>query len=170
MSTLALSLIVFSALMHALWNLLVKRSKDKTVFIWWMFVVSGGLLNLLLFVVPGSFPPLSFSVLLLGAAGSVCFVLYHLFNGRAYREGDLSLTYPLSQTSILYVPLWGVWILGERLSSPGVAGILLVLCGAWAVQLRQLSLVITSYSIHYTKLYECRGSRTGSARCWEMAS
>ncbi len=140
MSTLALSLIVFSALMHALWNLLVKRSKDKTVFIWWMFVVSGGLLNLLLFVVPGSFPPLSFSVLLLGAAGSVCFVLYHLFNGRAYREGDLSLTYPLSQTSILYVPLWGVWILGERLSSPGVAGILLVLCGAWAVQLRQLSL------------------------------
>ncbi|MFK5927038.1 MAG: hypothetical protein QM483_10450 [Desulfuromusa sp.] len=30
METLALLLIVFSALMHALWNLLVKQSRDKT--------------------------------------------------------------------------------------------------------------------------------------------
>ena len=140
MSSLALSLIVFSALMHALWNLLVKRSRDKTVFIWWMFVVSAGLLNLLLLFSPEPFPPLSATVILLGAAGAVCFVLYHLFNGRAYREGDLSLTYPLAQTSILYVPLWGMWLLGERVSSLGLVGILLVLCGAWAIQLRQLSL------------------------------
>ena len=41
MSTLAFSLILVSAVMHALWNLLVKRSRDKTVFIWWMFVMSG---------------------------------------------------------------------------------------------------------------------------------
>ncbi|RMF43835.1 MAG: EamA family transporter, partial [Deltaproteobacteria bacterium] len=37
MDSLAFSLILLSALMHALWNLLVKQSVDKTAYIWWMF-------------------------------------------------------------------------------------------------------------------------------------
>ena len=139
MSNLAFFLIVISALMHALWNLLVKRSNDKTVFIWWMFVVSGSMMNLLLPFLPGPFPAPSTRVLLLGAGGGACFVLYHLFNGRAYRSGDLSLTYPLAQTSMLYVPLWGVLLLGERLSPTGAAGLVLILAGAYAVQLQRLS-------------------------------
>lgn len=140
MSSHAFTLILFSALMHALWNLLVKRSGDKTVFIWWMFVASGLLLNLLMPFLPGEFPTPSPRVLLLALSGSVCFVLYHLFNGRAYRSGDLSLIYPLSQTSMLYVPLWGVALLGETLSLLGVAGILCIVAGAGCVQLRELSL------------------------------
>lgn len=139
MSTLAFLLILFSALMHALWNLLVKRSGDKTVFIWWMFCASGGLLNLFLPFIPGPFPAPTPRVLLLGAAGAACFVFYHLFNGRAYRRGDLSLTYPLAQTSMFYVPLWGVWLLGERLSALGMAGIALIIVGAYTVQLRRFS-------------------------------
>ncbi len=139
MSTLALSLILFSALMHALWNLLVKRSVDKTVFIWWMFLSSGILLNIALLFMSTPFPPPSAFVLMLGAAGGACFVFYHLFNGRAYRNGDLSLTYPLAQTSMLYVPLWGVGLLGETLSIQGIGGILLILSGAYCVQLRRLS-------------------------------
>ena len=140
MSTLALSLIVFSALMHALWNLLVKRSGDKTVFIWWMFFAAGSLFTLLLPALPGPVPHPDRHVLLLAMAGGACFVAYHLFTGRAYRSGDLSLTYPLAQTSILYVPLWGVLLLGEHLSLWGVAGILLIVAGAWCVQLQRLSL------------------------------
>ncbi len=139
MSTLAFFLILFSALMHALWNLLVKSSGDKTVFIWWMFVASGLLLNLLLPFVPGSFPPVTPHILLLAAAGGACFVLYHLFAGRAYRTGELSLVYPLTQTSILYVPIWGILLLGERLSPLGIAGILLIVFGAWSVQLRRVA-------------------------------
>jgi len=139
MSNLAFSLILASALMHALWNLLVKRSHDKTIFIWWMFVASGGLLNLVLPWFPAPLPPLSTTILVLAAAGAGCFVLYHLFNGRAYREGDLSLTYPLAQTSMIYVPLWGVLLLGERLSPLGVGGILCIIAGAYAVQLQRLS-------------------------------
>ncbi len=140
MSSLAFILILFSALMHALWNLLVKRSKDKTAFIWWMFCVSGGIFNLLLPFCPEPFPPPSTRVLLLGMAGAACFVGYHLFTGRAYREGDLSMTYPLAQTAMVYVPLWGVLLLGEHLSKPGVAGILMIVVGAYCVQLRSFSL------------------------------
>ncbi len=139
MSNFAFLLIVFSALMHALWNLLVKRSRDKTVFIWWMFLLSGGMFNLLLPWLPGPFPPPSAYLLALAAAGAVCFVGYHLFTGRAYQQGDLSITYPLAQTAMLYVPLWGVMLLGERLSFHGVGGILLILIGTYCVQLRRLN-------------------------------
>ncbi|MBT1074974.1 EamA family transporter [Geobacter grbiciae] len=140
MSTLAFTLIVISAVMHALWNLLVKRSRHKTVFIWWMFVASSSLFTLTIPFLPERFRWPDFSTLLLVSAGAVCFVLYHLFNGRAYRGGDLSVVYPLSQTSMVYVPIWGMSILGERLTMPGIVGIVLVILGAFSVQMERLSL------------------------------
>lgn len=138
MSTLAFTLILFSALMHALWNLLVKRSKDKTVFIWWMFATSG---SLMLLTVPmvGPFPLPSGRVVGLAAVGAACFMLYHLFSGRAYRGGELSLIYPLAQTAMFWVPIWGILLLGEHVSGPGVAGIGLILFGAYSIQLRALA-------------------------------
>lgn len=140
MSTLAFTLIVISAVMHALWNLLVKRSRHKTVFIWWMFVASSSLFTLTIPFLPERFRWPDPMTLLLVTAGAVCFVLYHLFNGRAYRSGDLSVVYPLSQTSMIYVPVWGMSILGERLSVTGIAGILLVILGAFSVQMERLCL------------------------------
>ncbi len=139
MDSFALLLIVFSALMHALWNLLVKQSRDKTIFIWWMFVCSWSLMSLFMLGSGNGFPELSFRSLSLAASAAACFVLYHWFTGVAYREGDLSITYPLAQTAVLYVPLWGVLLLGESLSPVGVAGILLIIAGAYCIQLRRLS-------------------------------
>lgn len=139
MSNAAFSLILFSALMHALWNLLVKRSSDKTAFIWWMFLCSGGLFSLILLAAPGPFPVPAALIVLLSMGGAVCFVGYHLFTGRAYRQGELSLTYPLAQTAMVYVPIWGVMLLGESVSALGAGGLLLILCGAYCVQLRKLS-------------------------------
>jgi drug/metabolite transporter (DMT)-like permease len=40
---------------------------------------------------------------------------------------------------MFYVPLWGVWLLGERLSALGTAGIALIIVGAYTVQLRRFS-------------------------------
>lgn len=139
MSHFAFSLIVISAVMHALWNLLVKRSRHKTVFIWWMFVASGGLFSLAIPLLPGPFLRPDAHTLLMVSLGAVCFVLYHLFNGRAYRGGDLSVVYPLCQTSMIYVPIWGVVLLGEKLSLPGMCGILLVVFGTYSIQLQRLS-------------------------------
>ena len=139
MSNLAFTLIVISAVMHALWNLLVKRSRHKTVFIWWMFVASGGLFSLIIPLLTEPFRLPDAHTLLMVSIGAACFVLYHLLNGRAYRGGDLSVVYPLCQTSMVYVPLWGVILLGERLSFAGVCGILLVIFGTYSIQLQRLS-------------------------------
>jgi len=140
MSHFAFTLIVISAVMHALWNLLVKRSRHKTVFIWWMFLASGGLFSLIIPLLPEPFHCPDLPTLLLVSLGAICFVLYHLFNGRAYQGGDLSVVYPLSQTSMVYVPIWGMILLRERLSFLGGCGILLVIFGTYSMQLQRLSL------------------------------
>ena len=139
MSSLAFVLILFSGLMHALYNLLIKRSRNKTVFIWWMFASSTALFTLALPFLPGPFPRPDFTVIFLGTGGAFCFALYHLFTGRAYRSGDLSVTYPLSQTAMLYLPLWGVWLLGEQLSLTGLCGIMIVAAGAYLLQMQRLT-------------------------------
>ena len=139
MSNFAFSLIVISAVMHALWNLLVKSSRHKTVFIWWMFIASGGLFTLVIPLLSEPFRRPDTHTLLMVSLGAVCFVLYHLFNGRAYQGGDLSVVYPLCQTSMVYVPIWGMVLLGERLSFLGVCGILLVIFGTYSIQLQRLS-------------------------------
>ena len=139
MSKLAFLLIVTSAVMHALWNLLVKRSRHKTVFIWWMFIASGGLFSLTLPLISVPFNWPGPHTLLMITTSAVCFVLYHLLNGRAYRSGDLSVVYPLSQTSMIYVPIWGMTLLGERLSVLGICGILMVILGTYLLQLRHLT-------------------------------
>lgn len=139
MSNAAFTLIIISAIMHAIWNLLVKRSRHKTVFIWWMFLTSSILFTAIL---PLSHEPFNWpgrQTLIMIAVGAVSFVLYHLFNGRAYRDGDLSVVYPLSQTSMIYVPIWGVTLLGERLSLIGASGILLVILGTFSVQMQRIT-------------------------------
>jgi drug/metabolite transporter (DMT)-like permease len=140
MSQLAFVLILISAVMHALWNLLVKRSRHKTVFIWWMFIASSGLFTLIMALLPEPFRQPDRHALLMASLGAACFVLYHLFNGRAYRGGDLSVVYPLCQTSMVYVPLWGMLFLGERISLAGVCGIALVVFGTYSIQMHHLSL------------------------------
>jgi len=139
MSNLAFTLIVISAVMHALWNLLVKRSRHKTVFIWWMFVASFVIFTATLPLAPEPFRFPNQETCVLIGIGAVCYVLYHLLNGRAYQHGDLSVTYPLSQTSIVYVPIWGIMLLGEHQSLMGISGILLVVFGTLLVQMRKLS-------------------------------
>jgi drug/metabolite transporter (DMT)-like permease len=139
MSNVAFTFIIVSAVMHALWNLLVKRSRHKTIFIWWMFVSSFTLFTVLLPLFPERFHWPGQHTLLMIAIGAVSYVLYHLLNGRAYQGGDLSVVYPLCQSSMIYVPIWGVALLGERLSVPGVGGILLVILGTFAVQMQRLS-------------------------------
>lgn len=139
MNHFAFTLIIISAVMHAFWNLLVKRSRHKTVFIWWMFIASGGLFSLVILLIPEPFRFPDFHTLLMVSLGAGCFVLYHLFNGRAYKGGDLSVVYPLCQTSMIYVPIWGIVLLGERLSFSGVCGILLVIFGTYSIQLQRLS-------------------------------
>jgi drug/metabolite transporter (DMT)-like permease len=131
-SGLDLALVLFSALLHASWNAVAKGSRDVLAFSLLMAVIPAAAAPLLLpFVDLGDVPP---SVWWLTAATAVAHALYFFWLALAYREGDLSLVYPISRSTPALVALTAVPLLGESLSAIGVAGIAMVMAGMWLLQ------------------------------------
>jgi uncharacterized membrane protein len=139
MSALAISLVLLSALLHALRSLFTKESGDKQVFLWLYSIFA------LLF-----FSPLFFYFFLrvgitnpeayawCAASGFIHF-LYWIFLTNSYKEGDLSHVYPIMRSSPALVLVIAVLFLGEQVSVQGVTGILLVVLGVYIINLKQIS-------------------------------
>ncbi|HLZ80495.1 MAG TPA: hypothetical protein VKP04_02605, partial [Ktedonobacteraceae bacterium] len=89
----ALGLLLLAAVLHAIWNLLVKNARQKQVFTWWALVV-GALCFAPLLILTRAFPlqvwPLVISSALVEAA-------YYISLTRAYEHGDFSLVYPMAR-------------------------------------------------------------------------
>jgi drug/metabolite transporter (DMT)-like permease len=137
MTTAALALVLSSAVMHASWNFLVKRSRDKVLFFWAMAMV--GLTGLaipgVIFAVFDGFTPAMLGL----ACVSVCLhASYAVTLTASYRHGDLSSVYPISRgMGPALVPLLAVLLLGESVSAVAVVGIVLVVLGIYAIHIDQ---------------------------------
>jgi len=137
MTTAALALVLTSAVMHASWNFLVKRSRDKVLFFWAMAVV--GLIGLaipgVIFAIVDGFTPTMLGL----ACISVCLhASYAVTLTASYRYGDLSSVYPISRgMGPALVPLLAVLLLGESVSAVAVVGIVLVVLGIYAIHIDQ---------------------------------
>ena len=124
MSPAALALIIAAALMHTLWNLLVKRAGNKHIFTWWA-LTAGAILGLPLLAspVPGRVWPYAVSSAAAEAA-------YFLSLVRAYEKSDFSLVYSIARGAApAMLVMWSVIFLGERPSTLGVVGIVVLLAG-----------------------------------------
>ncbi|MGH2465328.1 MAG: EamA family transporter [Candidatus Limnocylindrales bacterium] len=128
---------LFAALMHATWNVLLKTASDplrtagRSMFIGACVLVPVGLLGWGLSgqpAIPGDAWRLSFLSGLLEAA-------YFILLSAAYRRGDLSLVYPIARgTAPVLAVGAGVLILGERLELAGWIGVALLLVGILGLQ------------------------------------
>jgi len=113
--------------LHAYWNLLFKKSKDKAIFSF-LYVWAAILLYTPLFVmaVPGAAIPWQGWACILATGSVYCF--YFLLLGRSYAHGDLSHSYPIARgLAPVLTLIWALALLGERPSGMGWAGILLVI-------------------------------------------
>jgi drug/metabolite transporter (DMT)-like permease len=129
MNRTALALILLSAGFHAIWNALVKRSRDKQAFMWLIHIPS--LIVVAPFFLAASaepIPPIGWAMIL---ASAIIHILYAMSLGAAYSGGDLSLVYPLARSAPVFVPIWAVWWLGEHPTALGYGGIGLVVAGAY---------------------------------------
>ena len=133
MTTLSLLLILTAAVSHAGWNLLLKKSGDKELFAWSLYVCGAVLLaplGIILFILHPISPP-GYWLLL---ASAVMQAFYLITLGRAYARGDLSLVYPIARgTGPMLVPVLAVLTLGERIAVPAIIGIALVVLGIYTV-------------------------------------
>ncbi|MCB1385683.1 MAG: hypothetical protein KDJ80_07050, partial [Nitratireductor sp.] len=122
-SLFALSLILGAAVMHALWNAMIKGAGDR--------VLAMGLINIG-HAVPGAVMVLAFLPPADEAwpfiiASTVIHYFYYGFLLLAYRHGDLSQVYPIARgVAPVLVALGGQWFAGEYLPLQAWLGILLV--------------------------------------------
>ncbi len=135
MNTLALILVLSSALLHTFWNFSTKRSVNKHVFI----VLALGFASILLIPV-GVILLLTHPVSMLGW----CFVVittglhaaYFRFISISYSKGDLTVVYPIARgIAPILVPVIAVVLFDEAISSMAVIGIGLIVIGIFVVAL-----------------------------------
>ncbi|PKB80235.1 MAG: hypothetical protein BZY88_09235 [SAR202 cluster bacterium Io17-Chloro-G9] len=131
MTGLSLSLVLFASLAHSTWNLLLKRSGDKEVFVCCLLATSSLLLA-----------PLGAVLLWLnpiqGAgwwyvlATIILHILYFVLLGRGYTQGDLSLVYPIARgVGPMLVPVLAVVFLDETVALPAILGIAAIVAGIY---------------------------------------
>ncbi|MEE8466027.1 MAG: SMR family transporter, partial [Dehalococcoidia bacterium] len=133
MTALSLVLVLLSAVAHASWNLLLKRSGDPEIFSWCLLVTATVLLAplgvVLLWLNPVGFTGLWFILATIGLH-----VLYFNLLSRGYAQGDLSLVYPVARgMGPMLVPVLAVIFLDETIDPLAVAGIVAIIGGIYTI-------------------------------------
>lgn len=126
MDLLSLALVMLAAVMHAGWNLFVKKDEDQFLSLSVMAATSGALCVLLLPLTPGielgAWKVLAISAPL-HAGYRVCLSL-------GYKYGDMSQVYPIARGATpLLVTLLSVSLLDVQLGALKVAGIVVIGAG-----------------------------------------
>lgn len=127
----AFALIVISAVFHSSWNLLVKKSNDKVAYNVHIQVATAVIITCYTIIFyPEAFyfhkPTIIYALL-----SSFFFALYQLFTAVSYKYADVSMVYPITTSSPLFIVIWAYFLLDERVSLMGILGIVLVLAGCY---------------------------------------
>ncbi|MFA6600690.1 MAG: DMT family transporter [Candidatus Omnitrophota bacterium] len=123
----SLVLILASAIIHPLWNMLLKRSDDKLIFYTYIHLIFTGLFTFVLWVYP--LEQISFRVWVWVVLSAVTHFFYQVYLCKAYDEGDLSLTYPIIRSSSVFILLGAFVFLREVPTAYASLGVLLILAG-----------------------------------------
>ena len=139
MSTAVFLLVLGSAASHATWNFLAKRSTHKIAF-FWCFTAVAFVLYLPPALVFGIRDGVSAEGWLRGLVTALLHGVYGIALSRSYEVGDLSTVYPLARgMGPLLVPALAVPILGESVSAPAAAGVVLIVVGIYTLHAQALA-------------------------------
>jgi drug/metabolite transporter (DMT)-like permease len=133
---LSLGLVLVAAFLHATWNLLAKRAgSGGPEFVWLFGVISVVLyLPVLVVVLIVAHPHLGPAQFAFMAGSGVLHTCYYTILQRGYREGDLSLVYPLARgTGPMLSTIAAVLFFGEHPSGLALAGAACVCVGVFIV-------------------------------------
>ncbi len=126
MPPLAIVLLLASALLHALWNLMLKQSEVKYVAMNWQVILSGAAAIVAVFFL--GLPPRS--MWSFAIVSTILEVLYFLLLMYAYTDHDFSLIYPIARGAApALVVIWAALFLHEIPTTGGLFGILLIVVG-----------------------------------------
>ncbi|MBL8958407.1 MAG: EamA family transporter [Gemmatimonadetes bacterium] len=135
----SVGLIAASALLHAGWNLLLKRAGGSQLVVALSKVAEALVFApFFLWTAADGLPPWPRVALLVGVAATGVLGNY-IALAAAYRRSDLSLVYPVSRgAALVFLPVLGALFLGERLGARSVAALALIIAGIVVLQLPAL--------------------------------
>ena len=123
---MAYIVVLIAALMHALWNCMIKESDDKLVTLGAIRLV--GLVFGLIVMAWAPVPDLK--TLLYLSASSLIFFIYYYFLIHAYQYGDFSVVYPISRgLAPLIVLVFSLFFTSDTFSGYELSAILLISTG-----------------------------------------
>ena len=93
MPTLAIALLLTSAALHALWNLLLKQSREKYLAMGWQVIIGSLVSFVALFFI--GLPPRSLWILII--TSTLLEAIYFAILTYAYNDHDFSLVYPVAR-------------------------------------------------------------------------
>lgn len=126
MSSGVMAAVLFAAVLHALWNSIVKSGDDKfaaaaIVCLWCGLIALGVALPL---------PTPAVQSWPFVGASAATHVVYFLLVGRLYRNADLSTAYPIMRGAAPLLTTIGAWLyLGESLDLAAASGVALLVGG-----------------------------------------
>ena len=175
MTTAALLPVLTSAICHASWNFLLKRSDHKTAFLF-----SLGAVSFAVFLIPAivatSIEGIGARGLMFGLVTALLHGVYGLSLSRGYQLGDLSTVYPISRgMGPVLIPLAAVIFLGERASLAAGFGIALVVLGVYAINIeaggvRDLLQPLRSLNRPATRIALLTGALIATYSLWDKAA
>ncbi len=127
--------VLLSAVLHATWNFVARRSAGNLTVFWWSLWISCLFLLPLVLIVASGMGPAGFMAMLEAGwlfvlATGIIHTFYFLFLARAYEHGEISLVYPIARGSGIGLTGFLGWLLlGEELTPMGVTGIGLICFG-----------------------------------------
>jgi drug/metabolite transporter (DMT)-like permease len=122
----ALGLLLAAAMMHTTWNLLVKRAKEKQVFIWCSLIA--GIIIFSPILLTSSLSLISLWPFIISSA--LVEAIYYITLIRAYENGDFSLVYSMARGAApAFLLVWATFFLGEHPRLLGIVGIILLVFG-----------------------------------------
>ncbi len=135
MPVAALLLIIASGFILSVWNLIVKKAFDPSVFFLGAVVFALALYTpAFVFLIAPGLKSLPLEGAAATALAGLTEGIYFILLTFTYRRGDLSLVYPVSRGSApLFILAGGVLLLAEGVTAPGYVGIGLIVAGIAAV-------------------------------------
>lgn len=131
------ALVLFVAVLHVVWNAVLKTSGDTLrtasralivgVVVFAPVVLAGWWLS--------DRPAIPGDALMLGVVSGFLEAAYFICLAAAYQRGDLSVVYPIARgTAPILSVMLGIVVLGERLAPAGALGVVALLTGILLVQ------------------------------------
>lgn len=136
MSLFGIVLVLFSALMHATWNLFSKDSGNPSRFLRKALQYST-VLYLPVFVVLCFYTSFSPAYLVCVIASGLTAGIYFVCLGKGYQGGHVSVVYPIARSFPILIVAWVAMLWGQTPSAIGLAGIILVVVGCFILPLKR---------------------------------